>query len=788
MALSGAQKAYRYALSNVARAGASRSGYVSALVFVSVGGVAQRIRIGTLEIVDELNETPNTCRFRLINATVATGAEVIITLGSTSGRRLFAGHVLDVQQTYWEKPINVRTDVTCGDYTWALGFPLVTKRYANLSATAIVRDLIATYAAPNGFTGANVAADLPVIPEITFTNEPLGEALSRTANRIGGYWYVDYWRDVHFFFTDTGAAPSPLVPTHPSLDNVRRETDRSQALTRVYVEGRGSRLLSDVGLGDTAIPLESVEMFAALPDVFAKASFQGADGGAQHLSFTEVDPGGRGAIVGPGIAPSAPPTAALSPGPGIELGAHTYAYSWATAGGETKPSPLASVTHAGPVTAPAVATTVRNDTADGSSVDELAAGAWKPGDTVEWAYSWATSTYGTGTPLSPSVSIVATVSSSYWHSPGHSARGMIVALRYSADPRVKWVYVWYRVNGGAWRVWNYGEPGPGTGYTNYPGAPAYDVTLEATSYYSDAATPPVTGTASQQTQLSGIAVGPASVTARKIWRTVANGSQLKLLSVLFDNTSTTLVDSIPDASLGANAPTADTSGLPQPTGQVTPGEPAITVTSTAPFRAAGGWAIIGNGEQIIRYTGLSGNTILGIPPTGIGAIVAAVSYGSTITAAPLLAGIPSSGARAIASRPLTAGDELYLVVQADNGSAQSQMAGAVGGTGIREEWVQDRRLSIGEARARGNALLAERALDQIRVGYTSRDLNTRAGLDIECNLPAPTNLVGTFKILHVVINNFRPFPTHYPTFTVEASSSRFSFADLLRLATRDVAR
>ena len=64
----------------------------------------------------------------------------------------------------------------------------------------------------------------------------------------------------------------------------------------------------------------------------------------------------------------------------------------------------------------------------------------------------------------------------------------------------------------------------------------------------------------------------------------------------------------------------------------------------------------------------------------------------------------------------------------------------------------------------------------------------RFGKDITANLPAPTNLVGTFKIQHVVINNFRPDPTQYPTFTVQASSSRFSFEDLLRLVSRDVAR
>jgi hypothetical protein len=789
MPITGSQKAPTYALLNVARLGATRLGYVGGGAFVAVGGLPQtgNVKLGTLEIVDELNETPNTCRFRIIGpTTITTGQEVIITLGSQNGRRLFAGHVLAAQQSYWEKPANVRTDVQAVDYTWQFGFPKVTKRYANLSATAIVQDLIATYAAANGFTGLNVATGLPTIPEITFTNEDLGEALSRTANRIGAYWYVDYVKDVHFFFTDTAQTPAPLVPTHRSLDNVTRDTDRSQALTRVYVEGRGSTLLSNVDIGDTILPLEAVDMFQALPDVFLKASFQGSEGGAQHLSFTGVVPGGLGSIVGPGIAPTSAPTVALAAGPGVDVGKHDYAYSWVTGAGETKPSPLATVTHGGPVTAPTVATTVRND--DTGAVNELVAGAWKPGDTVDWAYSWAMQpTFVTSTPLSPTVSIVATVASSWWNVPGHSAKAMAVKVPYSSDPRVKYVYLWHRVNGGAWRVWNYGEP-VGQGYDNYPGSPPFEVTLESTATYSDAATPPSVGTAAQQSAISGIAVGPATVTARKVWRTAAGGAQLKLLAVLFDNTSTTLTDSIADSGLGANAPAADTSGLPQPTGTILPYATSIRVSSTAAFEAGGGWAVIGNGEQVIRYNNIAGNDLGLIPITGPGSITAPVSYGATITAAPMLTGIPATGPRSINARALTAGDEIYLVVQCDNGAAQAQLAAAVGGTGIREEWVQDRRLSIGEARARGNATLAERALDQIRVSYTSRDLSTRSGLDIVCNLPAPTNLVGTFKIQHVVINNFRPFPTQYPTFTVQASSSRFSFEDLLRLATRDVAR
>jgi hypothetical protein len=53
-------------------------------------------------------------------------------------------------------------------------------------------------------------------------------------------------------------------------------------------------------------------------------------------------------------------------------------------------------------------------------------------------------------------------------------------------------------------------------------------------------------------------VGPYGVTGRKIYRTVAGGSQLKLLTAIPDNWTTGYVDTASDGSLGANAPVSNT--------------------------------------------------------------------------------------------------------------------------------------------------------------------------------------------------------------------------------------
>ena len=65
--------------------------------------------------------------------------------------------------------------------------------------------------------------------------------------------------------------------------------------------------------------------------------------------------------------------------------------------------------------------------------------------------------------------------------------------------------------------------------------------------------------ANQQVDLSAIPTGTSGVvTARKIYRTVAGGTQHKLVTTINDNTTTTYTDNIADGSLGANVPTSNT--------------------------------------------------------------------------------------------------------------------------------------------------------------------------------------------------------------------------------------
>lgn len=62
--------------------------------------------------------------------------------------------------------------------------------------------------------------------------------------------------------------------------------------------------------------------------------------------------------------------------------------------------------------------------------------------------------------------------------------------------------------------------------------------------------------------ITGIPLGGGAVTARKLYRTAAGGSDYLLLATLADNSTTSYTDNVADASLGAGAPSTNTTNDP----------------------------------------------------------------------------------------------------------------------------------------------------------------------------------------------------------------------------------
>lgn len=99
------------------------------------------------------------------------------------------------------------------------------------------------------------------------------------------------------------------------------------------------------------------------------------------------------------------------------------------------------------------------------------------------------------------------------------------------------------------------------------GAHRYLVTFVTANGETQAGTPSAAVTVADKTvngkvTVSAIPLGGSAVTARKLYRTAAGGSTYLLLATIADNTTTTYADNIADASLGAGAPSTNSTSDP----------------------------------------------------------------------------------------------------------------------------------------------------------------------------------------------------------------------------------
>jgi hypothetical protein len=783
--ISGSQKARMYALSGVLRSGAGRSGYIPPRAFITIGGVPAggdndpHVLHAGIRIHDQQNEVPNTAMFTVHGARPVAGAEVLIRAGTKNGPLMFAGHAIRVTQRYAvQNPINILYDVECTDYGWLLNGRTVTAQYRSMSASAIARALVSEWAPP-GFSAANIVDGLPLLEDITFTDVPLMDALTRLANRVGGYASVDYQKVIGLWLNDPAPTPSALTPGNPTLLSVSAVRDYSRVVTRAYVVGGGASAATPAAPGDASIVVEDPSWY------------NGAGGwlriGPQRVRYTGVNgAAGGGSMVGPGAAPSVAMTGAatVQAGAGLGAGLYSYTYSWVTATGETRVGPVAALNAPGLLPAPTAAlVSVWHDTTQGVSPNHAI--GFSIGASVQFAYVYKTGTMSNltagevfsleGPPIQTVLQRFGSASSEAVAVPVGVFPARPVGSASWCNFAVPVVRTW---NGSVWSGWY--ECG---GSCQYFGLATEEASTKTAPMYGPASgnaptVPWASRTGINAMQLSGIAAGPAAVTQRKVYRSVANGTTRVLVVTIADNVTTTYLDVVADSALSGRPgePGGDTSAIGQPQGQVNAGSPTLPVASASPFTVAGGWVKVG-GSQFVRYTGVSGNTLTGIPAAGAGALVASVQFGSAVMVVVALTGIPASGAGAIRSA-IAAGDQVNVLAIVTDNDAVAALAAARGGDGIAEATLTDQRISEREAFSQAAALIAQRKTAIVTVRYRSRDPLTRSGPTVTVNIPAPTDYSATVKIQDVTISWMGT--TGRPVYDAVASSDRYTFDDLLR--------
>jgi hypothetical protein len=113
-------------------------------------------------------------------------------------------------------------------------------------------------------------------------------------------------------------------------------------------------------------------------------------------------------------------------------------------------------------------------------------------------------------------------------------------------------------------------------------------------------------------------------------------------------------------------------------------------------------------------------------------------------------------------------------------TAQTALAALDGSDGVREMYVQDRRLSWEGMLTRGNAELAKWKNPVERLTYRTHDPNTRPGGVVTVSLGSPISISGEFVIQRVTVTDFETARYRHPWYTVEASSTRRTLLDILQ--------
>jgi hypothetical protein len=758
-------------------------GYING-VPVTGGAAGTGLRIEGASIDQILNDQVDTAGFRMRGVVPVAGQTIAVYDGEASAEhQLFGGRIVETTQLYESRKEHRAHDLRCVDPTWLLNRRTVLASYVAQSATAIVTDLITRFA--RGVTTRNVVAGLPVIDEITFTNEYLPVCFTAICERIGGHWYLGYDGDLHVFLSEgpdantiTDAAP------HGAADLALTE-DLSQVVTKVIGRGGGARCAIDTAIGATELPVDEDQ------ETWYSATGGLVETGTQVLQYAGVKGrGGRGAFVGTGNAPSAAPSPAPYGGSSHTVGAtYQYGVTFTTASGETLIGPLGSILiqNITMIAPPAVSARSRGPgayppgmiappNAIGTTIRFqvqiwYANGAMGPVSAPSAAYAWDGNDWEIY--LGPRSYYTAPDGSNAYYYPLLEPNGPAAPTSHVDS---------YRSDAGG----PYYNTASGDGFASQSTGWFYQMACG----YSSSGVQPVSGTGA--VLVKNLPKGSAAgITGRKVYRTTANGAAPKLLTTIANNTDTSYLDTVADAALGAAPPASDASGI-KDEGQVLIGATSLPVSSTQPFTddvgvSGGGWIRVGT--MPVRYTGIGAGVLTGVPATGNGSITAVTRYGTQVLVQPRLYGIPASGTGAIRAA-IGRGDTVTIRLEQIDTAARDAMAARLkppGGAataedGIIELVLSDSRFDLVELQEHLEATLLDRKDPQLTLTFTSRDLSLQVGRLITVNTTVPP-INGTFRIHKIALTEIAitgGLARLHPLKRVEASSKIYKFTDLLR--------
>ena len=201
-----------------------------------------RIQYPSLNVQDNLNQRRDICDFVIKrdpdqDFIPELSQEVVVELNDN---RIFGGIVTKVSQKV-ESVNHIIYDVQVSDFTQLLDRKLVLERFRNRTVSYIIDFLLDKYDT-EGFTMTNVDGDIS-IGSISFNRITLSECIEKLADVTGYSWYVDYFKDIHFFAISGEMAPFNItdISKNYSWNSLTYSNDLTQLRNAVYIVGGEER-------------------------------------------------------------------------------------------------------------------------------------------------------------------------------------------------------------------------------------------------------------------------------------------------------------------------------------------------------------------------------------------------------------------------------------------------------------------------------------------------------------------------------------------------------------------
>ena len=240
----------------------------------------------TLRITDKADNAPSTAVFDFADldggGIPENDAEVTIEIDAV---RIFGGYLTK------KSPKRIGSDFAevsfqCLDYTRDLDRRLVVESYTGMTDKEIIEDIVSRYCGGTGITTTNVLEN-DTIEQLTFNYKSASQCINDIANLTGQSWYIDYYKDIHFFPLTNSPAPFNITTSSANYKDLKINADNAGIKNRVYVRG-GSYLSDPITINFKA---DGVQTVFFLPEKAHDVSVTD-NGSSKTVGIKNIDPDG----------------------------------------------------------------------------------------------------------------------------------------------------------------------------------------------------------------------------------------------------------------------------------------------------------------------------------------------------------------------------------------------------------------------------------------------------------------------------------------------------------------